>query len=231
MGTYTPPVLRERGPTRAVLALALVMIAATLSERAAAEPPATSRELMSQRMHGYFRGELDLASVAMGLGAGSGYAGGFLLARATDASRAAAVPILTVGVAQIAIGLGLLVRTGPQVRELDSQIAKTPEAYGATEGERMAEVVSRFAIFRAIEAVLLVGGAGTAALGAVLQEDLAIGAGLGLGVQAGVVLVLDAFAEARAERYLEHIRQFQVAPTIVPTDAGHQYGVSLGSRF
>lgn len=223
-----------------VLALALVM-AMTVAERAAAQsgaPPTqlvtsmgVDRALMSQRVHGYFRGELDLASVAMGLGAGSGYTGGFLLAKATDASRAAAVPILVVGVAQIAIGLGLLVRTGSQVRALDAQIESSPGAYAEAEGARMESVVSRFAIFRAIEAVLLVGGAGTAALGAVLEEDLAIGAGLGLGVQAGVVLVLDAFAEARAERYLEHIRQFRVAPTIVPTDVGNAYGMSVGSQF
>jgi hypothetical protein len=186
---------------------------------------------MRREMRTYFRGELELAAIALGLSAGSGYVGGWLLARATDATRAASIPVLTVGVAQLAIGIGLFARTGAQVDALHAQIGASPGAYATDEGERMDAVVSRFALFRTIEALLLVGGAGTASLGAVLDEDLAIGAGLGLGAQAGVVLVLDSLAEQRAGRYLDNIRQFHVSPTVVTTEQGRLYGVSIGSAF
>jgi hypothetical protein len=193
--------------------------------------PAAADDEMSRDVHTYFRGELDLASVACGLAAGSGYLGGVLLARATDASRAAAVPILTVGLAEAAIGIGLLVRTGPQVRALEEQLARAPKAYAAEEGARMERVLSNFVIFRSIEAVLLVTGAGTAALGAVLEEDRALGAGLGVASQAAIVLTLDAIAEARAERYLDAIHDFAAAPTISMAQGDTSYGLSLGGRF
>jgi hypothetical protein len=186
---------------------------------------------MSHEMHGYFRGELDLASTALGLAAGSGYIGGALLARATDASRAAAIPVLVVGVAYAGIGIGLFVRTGPQVRALDEQIAGAPKAYGKEEGARVERVLSNFVVFRAIESVLIVAGAGTAAVGAVVEEDRAIGAGLGVAAQASIVLALDAIAEARAERYHEAIREFVPTPTISTSEHGSTYGLSLSGRF
>jgi len=182
-------------------------------------------------MHTYFGGELELASIACGMAAGSGYVGGVLLAHATDATRAAAVPVLTVGLAEAAIGIGLLLRTGRQVRNLDTRIATAPASYIAEEGARMERVLSNFVIFRTIETLLIVAGAGTAALGAFFEEDRAIGAGLGVMAQASIVLALDATAEARAERYREAIHEFAVAPTIAPSESGTRYGWSFGGQF
>src|SRR5262245_14893565 len=191
----------------------------------------SSADEMSRDMHTYFGGELELAAIACGLAAGSGYVGGVLLSHATDATRSAAVPVLVVGLAEAIIGIGLLVRTGPQVRKLDARIAGAPKSYIAEEGARMERVLANFVIFRTIETLLLVGGATTAALGGVFEEDRAIGAGLGVTAQATIALALDGTAEARAERYHEAIREFAVAPTIAPSESGTHYGLSFGGRF
>jgi hypothetical protein len=218
----------ERRVTHRPLIMVAAFLAVFTDARAALAQTVDERRLMSQQMHGYFDGELREAAVFAGLGAGSGYAGGVLLAHATDASRAAAVPVLAVGVIQLAAGLGLLIRTGAQVRDLDTQIAGQPAAFGSEELARMETVAFWFDVYRTVEATLLVGGAGTAALGAVLEEDLAIGAGLGLASQAAVMLVLDAFAEDRADRYIENIRRFNVGPTVsLAEDGRHVSGLSL----
>jgi hypothetical protein len=186
---------------------------------------------MSRHMHGYFEGELDLAAVALGLAAGSGYIGGSLLVKATDASRAAAVPVLTVGLAEAAIGIGLMVRTGPQVRGLDEQIANSPAEYVREEGARIDRVLSNFVVFRTVETILIVAGAATAVTGLALEEDRAVGAGLGVGAQATAVLCLDALAEARAERYRDAIGRFSASPIIAPAESGGVYGLSVGASF
>ncbi len=220
--------VRSRIPYALGLGSLLVLVTASEGARAQAVSDEAS---MSRHMRHYFRGELDLASAALGLGAGSGYIGGALLAKATDASRAAAVPILTVGLVELIIGVGLFARTGAQVSELDAQLRSDPDRYAREESERLRGVIARFGLFRTVEALLLVAGAGTAGLGAVLDEDRAIGAGLGVGVQAGVILVLDALAEARAERYLESIERFRVVPTVAPVEGGQFYGMALDCAF
>lgn len=218
------------------LPIATALLAVTLAEPAVAQPtaPTPAQREMSRRMHRYFRGELDAASMALGLGAGSGWAGGLLLAHATDASRAAAVPILAASAVEIAIGIGLFARTPSQVEELDALIARDPERYVAEEGERMTGVIDRFGLLTIAETTLLFSGAITTTVGAVVDEDRAIGAGLGLITVGTLAMGFDALADARAERYLEAIRRFEslsVSPVITPAGRATSYGVMLGGVF
>lgn len=233
--------LKGRRRTLRWSTLAAVALGCTLSSTVAAEPDTpvseplgSAQRRMSQRMHNYFRGELNLASAAFGLGAGSGYAGGVLLAHGTDASRAAAVPVLAVGLAELAIGVGLFLRTPAQVRELDALIARDPKRFAEEEGARMEGVVDRFGLLAAVETSLLFAGAITATAGAVAREDRAIGAGLGIAAQATVGMAIDAFAAGRAERYLaaiHELRDVQVAPTVEVSGGVTSYGLALGGAF
>lgn len=221
--------------------LATAAIAATLvatpcpAARAQAAPTLTpAQREMSRRMHSYFRGELDAASMALGLGAGSGWAGGLLLATATDASRAAAVPILAASAVELAIGIGLFVRTPSQVEELDALIASDPERYVAEEGERMDGVIDRFGLLTIAETTMLFSGAITTTVGAMVDEDRAVGAGLGLIVVGTLAMGFDALADARAERYREAIHRFEalrIAPTITPAGRATSYGLMVGGAF
>ncbi|MEZ4447602.1 MAG: hypothetical protein R3B72_51475 [Polyangiaceae bacterium] len=214
-----------------VVALALALALFLVPREASAEPPSADQREMSRRMHRYFDGELGFASAAFGLSAASGWAGGMLLVQGTDATRAAAVPVILVGVGELAIGLGLFLRTPAQVRALDARIAQDPEGYVDEEGARMEAVVGRFGLFTALETTLLFAGTLTTTVGAVTGEDRAIGAGLGTAVQATVALTIDALAASRAERYLDAIRRFQVSPTIQATGPITRYGVAFGGAF
>ncbi len=198
---------------------------------AAARSPSAAQRRMSQRMHHYFRGELDAAAMALGLSAGSGWAGGVLLAHATDASRAAAVPVLALGAVELAIGIGLYARTPSQVDALDDLLARDPQRYAEEEGARMSGVVDRFGLLTIAETTLLVAGAMTTAIGAVVDEDRAIGAGLGTVAQASMGLTIDALAAARAERYLDAIHDFRIAPAVDTTDGAQTFGLVLGGAF
>ena len=218
-----------------VLAAAIVTTTTSAPSRAQTTASVTpAQREMSRRMHTYFRGELDAAAMALGLGAGSGWAGGMLLAQATDASRAAAVPILAASAAEIAIGIGLFLRTPSQVQQLDSLIATDPQRYVAGEGERMTGVIDRFGLLTIAETTLLFSGALTTTVGAVVDEDRAIGAGLGLITVGTLAMGFDALADARAERYLEAIHRFEsltVSPVIVPSGRATSYGVMMGGVF
>ena len=213
------------------------MLTATLSSEVAAQPaPALTpaQRAMSRRMHTYFRGELDAASMALGLGAGSGWVGGMLLAQATDGSRAASVPMLAASLAEVAIGIGLFVRTPGQVEDLDALIASDPARYVAEEGARMEGVIHRFGLLNIAETTLLLSGAITTTIGAVLDENRAVGAGVGVVAVATIAMGFDALADARAERYMGAIRRFeslQVAPMITPAGEATSYGLTVGGAF
>jgi hypothetical protein len=227
---------------RAAAYSATIAVVASLTQPVRAQPsiteagpsPTAAQRRMSRRMHAYFRGELNLASAALGLGAGSGYVGGMLLTQATDSSRAAAVPVLAVGLGELAIGIGLFLRTPSQVRALDAQIAHDPQRFVEEEGARMEGVVDQFGMLEIVELSLVLAGITTAGIGVVLDEDRAIGAGIGTAAQAAVALTIDVLAASRADRYLGGIhsfRELRAGPLIIPTRYGNAYGVTLGSAF
>jgi hypothetical protein len=205
---------RRQGQLTSVLVVSALLLLAAKSARA--EDVHRDAQRMTREMRTYFAGELEQAAVFAGIGAGSGYFGGVLLAHGTDASRAAAVPVLIAGALELVAGLGLMIRTGAQVDERRAQLGAAPGRFKAEEIERMQGVAGRFTIALGIEGTALVAGVVTASAGAALEEDRAVGAGLGLAVQATTLLVLDLLAEARAERYIEQLQRFHIGPLVSP---------------
>lgn len=126
------------------------------------------------------------------------------LLRTGSSYRGMAYPLIAVGLIQIVVGGSVAFRTDAQVAALTAQLASSPSAFQLAEVPRMEVVMRNFALYKGIElALLLVGVALTYAF---RQKELVYGIGVGLVMQASLMLVLDLFAERRGDEYLAAIR-------------------------
>jgi hypothetical protein len=145
------------------------------------------------------------------------YAGFLLIALATasigfaaflwihrSAFIAMAWPLVIVGVFQLGIGLTVALRTPQQVNQLEQGLQTSTTLTSAAELARMDRVNANFRIVKATEAVLIVLGLFLALYFAHPSTPAAVG--LGLLVEATVLLVFDAFAHERAHVYTEWLR-------------------------
>lgn len=152
-------------------------------------------------MHHYFEGEMNERWAFGGLGLASVGAGVGLASAGRPATVGAAVPLLAVGVIQLALGIGLWVRTPGQVAALDAQLDGDLKAFITAERLRMARVNRGFVLYKIFETSLFFAGAGLAGVGGITSTDSLFGAGLALAGEALVMLVLDLFAETRGQGY------------------------------
>ena len=126
------------------------------------------------------------------------------LLRTGSSYRGMAYPLIAVGLIQIVVGGSVAFRTDAQVAALTAQLASSPSAFQLAEVPRMEVVMRNFALYKGVEiALLLVGVALTYAF---RQKELVYGIGVGLVMQASLMLVLDLFAERRGDEYLSALR-------------------------
>ena len=131
------------------------------------------------------------------------------LLRTGSSYRGMAWPLIAVGLIQLVVGGTVAFRTDAQVAELTAQLASSPSAFQLAEVPRMEVVMRNFALYKGIElALLLVGVALTYAF---RQKELVYGIGVGLVMQASLMLVLDLFAERRGDEYLSALRELPAA--------------------
>lgn len=151
----------------------------------------------------YFAAERQggLLLVAMAL-AGFGFA--FFLWIARSSFVAMAWPLVTFGVLQIAIGLTVALRTPGQVATLEQGMANARAATVASETARMQKVNANFRIFKGIEIAVIVAGLLMALAFKVPGTWSAVG--LGLALEAVVLLVFDSFAHHRALLYAQWLQ-------------------------
>jgi hypothetical protein len=112
-------------------------------------------------------------------------------------------PLLAVGLAQLALGATLVLRTPRQVRRLSERLRSAPAGYRAEESARMRRVQSRFTLYKRIEIGLLAAGLALASVEGYGQTLYAVG--LGLVLEAGLMLAFDLTAERRGRRYLDAV--------------------------
>jgi hypothetical protein len=114
--------------------------------------------------------------------------------------KAMAWPLVIIGAAQLAIGIGLFIRTDPQINRLQEGLQTNPKGTVAPELSRMEKVNRSFKIIEMIEVLFIIAGICMALF--LLSRNLTwASVGMGLFVQAAVVLVFDLFAEHRALVY------------------------------
>jgi len=109
-------------------------------------------------------------------------------------------PLVIVGVLELGVGIGLVMRTSSQVQVLEAGFHTAPQSTAATELHRMARVNQSFRIIKGVEVFLLVTGLFLAFF--LHTKSLTWPAvGMGLLLQAAVMLIFDIFAEHRAHVY------------------------------
>jgi len=156
----------------------------------------------------YFTAEKQGALLIAGLGVASAILATYLwLSRSPF--RAMAWPLIIIGAGQLAIGVGLLIRTGPQVTHLEEGLRSNPQVTVESEIARMTKVNWPFKVIIAIEVVLLLTGLSMAL---VLRSRNLVWASVGMGLllQAAVTLIFDLFAEHRALIYTRWLMEYKV---------------------
>lgn len=163
---------------------------------------------MQAAMVAYFSAEKQESLLFVLVGVAAIAASAYLLAR-RHRLRAMAYPLIAIALIQIAVGGSVYLRTDEQVATLQAQLALAPAAYRAEELARMDKVSAGFRLYKGIEIALIVAGA--VMIAGFRRRQALLAAGIGLVLQASIMLVLDLFAERRAEHYIEAIRQLPAA--------------------
>jgi hypothetical protein len=117
---------------------------------------------------------------------------------------------LTIGVlalAQIALGVGLYLRTGPQVSGLVEQLGRDAGAFRSAERVRMTRVQRNFVVIEYVELMAII----ATALLAISQKARpgVSGVALGILINAAMLLAFDVIAERRGADYLAAIDRGQ----------------------
>jgi hypothetical protein len=167
---------------------------------------------MHDTLVNYFQGEKNAGIVLAVVGlVALGWA---FYARSDVDLRGMFGPMALIGFLQLAIGVGLAAKTPSQVGALEAQLASAPSAFYAAERPRMERVQRNFLVIEVVEVALLAAGI---ALTLVMKSRLAWwGVGMGLVLQASVMLVFDLMAERRGEVYFAALN---AAPPANVTDA------------
>jgi hypothetical protein len=154
---------------------------------------------MMKEMTNYFAGEKQesLLFIAVGL-----LAIGVAVWLWTNGHRLRfmAVPLVTIALMQLVVGVTVYLRTDTQVQGLITHAQSAPAQFKQDEVLRMDTVMKNFNIYKTIEMVLLV--VGVCLIGFLQRFDVAAGIGAGLVLQAAFTLALDMFAEARGQDYI-----------------------------
>lgn len=125
------------------------------------------------------------------------------------ALRGMAIPLGLIGVLELGIGVAVYARTDGQVAALTEEHGTDARAMVTTESIRMATVMSTFTIIKVVEVALIALGAGLA--WSLQRSDFWFAFGVGLVMQATVMLVFDLFAERRAGPYVAALRSADTA--------------------
>lgn len=147
----------------------------------------------------YFSAEKQESLLFMLVGAAALLAAWWLWRR-RSALRGMIVPLVAIAAIQGVVGATVYFRSDAQAATLTQQRATAPAAFKADESRRMAVVMRSFELYKRIEIALF--AAGVLLMLPLRRRQYWFAFGLGLALQAGFMLVLDLFAEARGQAYL-----------------------------
>lgn len=132
-----------------------------------------------------------------------------LLLRRRSGLRGMAVPLIAVALIQLGVGFTVWQRSPAQAAALQQQWREAPAAFQRVESLRMRTVISDLQRYRSLELGLLALGMALVVL--LRNRAFWFAFGLGLVLQAGLMLALDQLAQARAQTYFEALQRHSTA--------------------
>jgi hypothetical protein len=134
---------------------------------------------------------------------GLAIAAALLLLRWRSRLRGMAIPLIAVALLQLAVGATVYLRSDAQAARLQQQAGAAPAEFKRAETARMKTVIANFELYRRIQIGLLALGMALVVL--LRNREFGFAFGLGLVLQAALLLALDHFAAARAHDYLRAV--------------------------
>ena len=153
----------------------------------------------------YFTGEQNAGLVAA-IFAFLGLAAAGWMREGRSSLRPLAITLAIAASLDLALGIGLFVRTGPQVERLVAQLASEASAFYTAEAMRMTRVQRSF-VFLEYAWVGLIVASVVSALALRKRRPALAGVALGLFLNFAFLLVFDLVAERRGATYLAAIEQ------------------------
>ena len=129
----------------------------------------------------------------------------FIFALKSSFWKGVAIPFIIVALLEFIVGYTIVTRSPKDITRVETFIKKEPQSIKTLEIPRMEKVMSNFVIFRYAEIALII--LGMALMYSSMNDTFWRGIGLGLFIQASIVLCLDFFAERRGHIYIVYLQE------------------------
>jgi hypothetical protein len=130
----------------------------------------------------------------------------FFFALKTSFWKGVSVPFIIVALLEFVVGYTIVTRSPKDIARVETYLQQAPKNIKTIEIPRMEKVLSNFVVYRYVEIALII--LGIVLMYSSIQDTFWRGLGLGLFVQASIVLCLDFFAERRGHVYMVYLQEF-----------------------
>ena len=130
----------------------------------------------------------------------------FFFSLKTSFWKGVAIPFIIVALLEFIVGYTIVTRSSKDIIRVQSCITNEPQKIQIHEIPRMKKVLRNFVIYRYVEIALII--LGIVLMYSSMNDTFWRGIGLGLFIQASIVLSLDFFAERRGYIYIVYLQEF-----------------------
>jgi len=132
----------------------------------------------------------------------------FFVGLKTSFWKGVAIPFFIVACLEFIVGYTIVTRSPKDIQRVEHFVQAEPQLVISQEIPRMEKVMQNFVLFRYVEIIFIIIGIGL--MYSSTNDTFWRGIGLGLFIQASIVLSLDFFAERRGHVYMAYLKTIAV---------------------
>ena len=216
---------------RSVVTFAVALFSLSLGRTATAGEGPISRAAMAENIRTYYHGERITSYSFMIFSTLSLAAGGVLATRDNDFARGLGWPMLGVGLIEIFGGTAYLFQMNSRLDRYSALIDRDPVSYKREELAETSGTARRYTMYRTIDVVLTLVGAGIATYGFAEKRDLVAGFGAGLAFEALTSFSIDSFGSFRTTKYKGEIERFDPNIAVQGGASNSPLSFSVSGKF